>query len=91
MKTEFRKAISLLEQLHKDYPSYSLGRHISSAISDYGDPWGMTDKEFFHALVKYKAILEMAGDEMVTDEYIRQITEDANNLFKKEEDEEDGD
>ena len=86
---EFKKIVTLLEELHKEYPSYSLGRHISSATSDYGDVWGITDKEFLFALTKYKSLLEMDADQLVSDEYIKQIQQDAENLldFTDEEEE----
>lgn len=90
MKTDYKKAITLLDQLQKEYPSYTLGRHIASITADYGDVWGMTDKEFVFAITKYKQLLELDGDNLVSDDYVEQIKRDAEHLFDKVElDEED--
>jgi len=73
--SEFTKLISLLTELHKAYPHYGVGRHLSTILADYGDIWGMTDKEMVFALEKYKLQLEMdiphAGDSEI-DEIIKQ-------------------
>lgn len=74
-QSDFSKLISLLTELHKAYPHYGIGRHLSTALADYGDFWGMTDKELVFALEKYKLQLDMdirhAGDNEI-DEIIRQ-------------------
>jgi len=36
-----------------------MGKHLSTIIDEYGDIWGITDKELAYALKKYKAQLEM--------------------------------
>jgi hypothetical protein len=55
----YQRILGLLQQLHISYPSYNLGRHISTALDEYGDVWGLTDKEFLFALEKYVAELNM--------------------------------
>lgn len=71
--SDFNKLISLFTELHKAYPHYGIGRHLSTALADYGDFWGMTDRELTFALEKYKLQLEMdvPGVEDI-DEIIRQ-------------------
>ena len=64
-----------------------MGRHLSTALSDYGDFWGITDKELLFALTKYKSQLDM--DFPHTDESeIDAIIKDGQNLdsILKEED-----
>lgn len=78
------KIIKVLQELHSSYPNYTLGRHISTALSDYGDFWGITDKEMLFALTKYKSQLEMDvphSDEKEIDEIIKQAM-DLDNILK---------
>jgi len=75
-QSDFSKLISLLTELHKAYPHYGMGRHLSTALADYGDIWGMTDRELAFAIEKYKLQLETdivphANDSEI-DEIIRQ-------------------
>lgn len=88
--TDYAQVIKLLTDLKKEYPSYSMGQHIATAIADYGDPWGITDKELAFALEKYKTELEF---NVVTDQEVDKIVKDAQNLDKlfQEEEDEDGD
>lgn len=84
--SEYNQILKILVELKSLYPTYSLGQHISSAFSDYGDLWGITDKEFLFALDKYKTELEF---NVVSDDEVDKIMKDAQNLDKlfKEEDE----
>lgn len=85
-----KKVISQLEQLAKDYPSFGIGRHISTALSDYGDFWGITDKELCFALDKYSTQLDLDENSIAAPDYVDKIVEDAKHLFDpKSEDEED--
>lgn len=80
------KIIKVLQELHSSYPNYTLGRHISTALSDYGDFWGITDQEMLFALMKYKSQLEMDvphSDEKEIDEIIKQAM-DLENILKEE-------
>jgi hypothetical protein len=64
-----------------------MGRHLSTALADYGDFWGISDKELLFALTKYKSQLDM--DFPHTDESeIDTIIKEAQNLdtILKEED-----
>jgi hypothetical protein len=51
--TDFSQIITLLNELHKSFPKYNIGRHISTAL-DGGDLWGISDKQLLAALNKYK-------------------------------------
>lgn len=87
--SQFKEILKVLEKLHADYPSYSIGRHIATAFADYGDVWGISDKEFLYALEKYQAQLDL-GFVPESDESITDIIEDAkNNLFNLDEPEDD--
>lgn len=91
-KTHYQQALHTLQELHKSFPTYNLGRHLSTALSDYGDIWGLTDKELAFALDKYKTELEMDvphTDEKEIDRIIKEGM-DLENILK-EEDEDYGD
>jgi hypothetical protein len=76
---EYYRVLALFQQLHTSYPNYNMGRHISTALSEYGDVWGLSDKELFFALEKYKTELEMDVPHS-DDEEIDQIIKDGMNL-----------
>lgn len=91
-KTHYQKALHTLQELNKSFPTYNLGRHLSTALADYGDIWGLTDKELAFALDKYKTELEMDvphTDEKEIDRIIKEGM-DLDNILK-EEDEDYGD
>jgi hypothetical protein len=80
------KIIAVLTSLSKSYPNYNMGRHISTALSDYGDFWGISDKEFLFAITKYKTQLEMDiphSDDVEVDDIIKQAM-DLDNILKEE-------
>lgn len=54
----YKACIKTLQVLHKQHPTFPIGRHISTALDGYGDAWGMTDKEMYYALKRYQTILE---------------------------------
>ena len=56
---DYQKLLTTLKQLHEAYPNYNMARHISTALDEYGNFWGLSDKEFLFALEKYKSELEM--------------------------------
>jgi len=87
---DYYRVLALLQQLQVSYPNYNMGRHIATALDEYGDVWGLTDREILFALEKYKAELDM--DVPHTDESeIDQIIKEGMNLenILKEEDGED--
>jgi hypothetical protein len=91
-KTHYQKALQTLQELNKSFPTYNLGRHLSTALSDYGDIWGMTDKELAFALDKYKTELEMDvphTDEKELDKIIKEGM-DLDNILKEDEEEDYG-
>lgn len=80
-KNEYRQSISILEKLHSLYPTYTIAQHIATAMADYGDFWGLTDKEFLFALEKYNAELDLDEQHIVTSDYVNKIIKDAETLF----------
>ena len=78
--TQYTEIINILIELHKLYPSYSMGKHLSTALDDYGDVWGMSDKEVLFAFTKYKAQMEMDVPHETDEEEIERIIKDASNL-----------
>jgi hypothetical protein len=86
----YSQVLTILQQLHAAYPNYNMGRHLATALDEYGDIWGLTDKEVLFALEKYKSQLEL--DVPHTDENeLDQIIKDGMNLddILKEQDGED--
>lgn len=86
-KTPYIEVITILQELHKSFPTYNLGRHLATALADYGDIWGLTDKELAFALGKYKAEIEMDiphTDESELEKIIKEGM-DLDNILKEEE------
>jgi hypothetical protein len=72
----FIETVNLLVEIHKLYPTYRLGQHLSTALDEYGDLWGLTDKELHFALLKYKAQMEMDVPHETNEEFINKIIAD---------------
>ena len=83
---DYYKVLALLQQLHVSYPNYNMGRHIATALDEYGDVWGLSDREILFALEKYKAELDMDvphTDESELDQIIKEGT-NLENILKEE-------
>jgi hypothetical protein len=84
MKTKkpnyYKDIIEILSELKVMYPSFTIGRHLSTALSEYGDMWGIPDKEILYALEKYRATLEMDVPHEVGDKELEEIIKDGMNL-----------
>ena len=87
--TAYEQILSVLIELKETFPSYNLGRHLDTALNEYKDIWGMTDKEMLYALSKYKSQLTLDIPHPDESE-IDKIVKDAMNLDTiLQEDEED--
>jgi len=75
----YSQVLGILQALHRAYPHYNIGKHLSTALDGYGDMWGITDREILFALEKYKAQLEMDIPHTDDDE-IDQIIKEGMNL-----------
>lgn len=80
----YKQAIEILSELHTTYPSIGLAKHLSTALSDYGDFWGLEDKELSFALEKYQSELALDSDRVIDDLYITKIVEDGIDLLDEE-------
>ena len=80
LPTTYNDIISALQELHLLYPTYTIGRHLSTALDEYGDLWGISDKEILFALTKYRASLEMDVPHETDQEEINRIIKDGMNL-----------
>lgn len=87
----YNKILGVLKELKEKYPTFNMGRHLSIVLSDYGDSWGIPDKELHFALAKYMEQLDLYGGVLETDNEIDKIIKGAQNeeLFKLDEEEED--
>lgn len=74
----FSQIATVLHELHKQHPTYSVGQHLSTAFDGYGDMWGITDKEFLFALQKHQMNMEL--DNFPNKEDIDKIIKDAMDL-----------
>ena len=83
----YRQIIQTLIRLQKAYPTYNIGRHISTAMDEYTDVWGVSDKEFLYAIQKYEIELNIDGPH-IDDEEIEEIIKDGMNLDSMFEEEE---
>ena len=79
-ENHFKNILIVLQELNTLYPSYGVGRHLSTALGDYGDLWGVSDKEILFAFTKYRAELEMDVPRETDEEELRKILEDGLNL-----------
>ena len=82
----YNQAIHILQDLHKFYPEYNMGRHIATALDGYGDVWGLSDKELTFLLGKYKTRLDLDIPHLIDgdiDEIMRGGM-DLDSLFKDE-------
>jgi hypothetical protein len=87
--SSYEQILSVLAELKEVFPSYNLGRHLDTALNEYKDIWGMTDKEMLYALSKYKSQLTLDIPHPDESE-IDKIVKDAMNLDTiLQEDEED--
>ena len=83
----YRQIIRTLERLKNGHPTYNLGRHLSTALCDYNDLWGVSDKELLNALEKYEVELDI--DYPHTDEEeLQKIIKGGMNLERMFDDEE---
>ena len=89
-KNIYKSILEKLLDLKKEHPSYNFGRHISLAFAEYGDVWGMTDKEALFALEKYETELGLdSEDKIASPEYMEKLmkdVEDFDNILNEEED-----
>lgn len=68
-KTEYyNEIVKLLKELKTIQPEVELGKHIATALDDYDDVWGISDKAFYDSLIKYKAQLELFESEVPMEE-----------------------
>lgn len=83
--SDYNKAIGILQDLHKLYPHWNMGRHLATALDGYGDVWGLTDKELVFLLDKYKTRMDLDIPHVADDEEVDEIIKDGMDLFKEEE------
>jgi hypothetical protein len=87
--SEYNQIIHILQELHKLYPEWNMGRHLATALDGYGDVWGLTDREFIFLLSKYKTRMELDIPHVEDSEELDKIVKggmDLDSLFKEEDD-----
>ena len=78
MKDYYISILRSLEKLKKLYPTYNMGRHLSTILDEHGDVWGITDKELYKSVEVYSK--QMALDIPHEDKEIEQIIKDGMKL-----------
>lgn len=58
-KEYYEDIIKLLKELKSLQPNTEMGKHLSTVMSEFKDIWGVSDKDIFVSLTKYKAQLEL--------------------------------
>ena len=76
--------IDLLNELHNSFPTYNLGKHLSTALD--GEAWGISDKELLYILTKYKTELELDVQHSNDIDYIIRDGMNLNDILLEEED-----
>ncbi len=88
-KNDYKAIVDKLLELKKEHSTYNFGRHISLAFAEYGDIWGLSDKEALFALEKYEVEIDMDSDKIASPEYMDKLfkdVEDFDNILNEEED-----
>lgn len=88
-KNDYKAIVDKLLELKKEHPTYNFGRHISLAFAEYGDIWGLSDKEALFALEKYEVEINMDSDKIASTEYMDKLfkdVEDFDNILNEEDD-----
>lgn len=88
--SSYNEIIQVLQKLHSEFPTHTMGMHLSTALDEYGDLWGVTDKEMLFALHKYRANLEMDSPNkaIIIDEVLKDGM-DLDNILKEDDNGED--
>ena len=76
----YNEIIHVLQELHKQYPTFNMARHITTALDGYSDIWGVPDKEFLVALEKYKIQQELYESPITEGKQLQKIIDDGMNL-----------
>lgn len=84
----YRQIIRTLERLQKSHPTYNIGRHLSTALYEYNDLWGVNDKELLYALEKYEVELNIDYPHE-DEEELKEIIKGGMNLERMFDEEED--
>ena len=82
----YSQILNVLHELQREYPQYNMGRHLATALDEYGDVWGIPDNEILFALNKYRAQLNMDVEysEIQDIERIMEDGIDLDNILKEE-------
>ncbi len=87
--TTYSDIITVLVELKAKYPTFNMGRHLSTALEDYNDLWGVNDKEILQSLIIYKDSMEIDVPHETGQAELDRIIQDGLNLSYALEDDED--
>ena len=76
-KNYFKLISQILIELKAEHPNTKLGSHLSTALEEHGDLWGIEDEKIFKSLKKYQSMLTAIPSKETE---IDKIIEDGMNL-----------
>jgi hypothetical protein len=76
--TYFAQIIDVLKSLKVKYPNQGVGQHLSMALAEYPNYWGMSDKEFLFAIQKYK--FELDENVIPPEQEIEQLVKESSSI-----------
>lgn len=76
--TYFGQIVDILKSLKAKYPNQGVGQHLSMALAEYPNYWGMSDKEFLFAMQKYK--FELDENILPPEQEIEKIVEESSSI-----------
>lgn len=77
-KTMHGQILEVLRQLKAKYPNQGVGKHLSEALVDYPNYWGLSDKEFLFALERY--VLELEENTPPPEIELQQLIEESSSI-----------
>jgi hypothetical protein len=70
-----------LRNLHKQYPTQNIGRHLDAALADY-NLFGISDKELSYAMDKYISTLEI--DPIASEAEVDRLIRETDRIFSSQ-------
>lgn len=82
-KTVHAQILNILAELKTKFPNQGIAKHLSEALGEYPNYWGLTDKEFLQVMEKYK--FEVENDFILPEQETRQLLDSASSYQKLKE------
>jgi hypothetical protein len=50
----YNKILTILQELHSEYPNQTMAQHLNGALASYKELWSQSDREILFAFEKYR-------------------------------------